>query len=1164
LEEQSNRLSAYLYHSKGIKPGDRVGILLDRGIDTAAAILGILKAGGVYVPIEPSFPLERQKHIIKEANIGVLVSGKKYTGDLNRLQWECDCLHTYLCIDSQNVYAEKEGDEDEWMKMNKELWEHVGETSVDDITAGGWISSYTGEPFSKKEMDEYGDNILKKLEPLLHKNMRVLEIGAASGISMYRLAPKVGLYYGTDLSPVIIEKNRQKIEKENILNIKLRCLPAHEIDRIEETGFDLIIMNSVIQAFGGHNYLRKVIEKSIRLLGERGNLFIGDIMDQDKKETMIRQLSHFKYADENSDKNYTTKTDFSSELFVSRMFWQDLAAKIKEIKAVEFSDKIYTIENELTKFRYDTLLVINKKDSPAKKWKKWKHQDDMNALYSFSPGALPLQLSSDSLAYIIYTSGTTGKPKGVAVEHKSLLNFIIWRITNYCYSEQDVTLQLLSYGFDGFATNFIAAEEKILDYEHIAATIKNKKVTNISLVPGMYESLLENSQSRDLESLRCVVLGGEKARANLVEKSKALNPRLKLINEYGPTEATVTAAANLSMVETQTGVIGRPISNVRIYILDSTSRFNLQPVGAAGELCIAGDGLARGYLNNPELTAEKFNRSYKSYRTYIFYKSGDLARWLPDGNIEFLGRIDQQVKIRGFRIELGEIESRLLKHDLVKEVVVIDRAPDNSGDKYLCAYIVPVRAGAADGLGEYLSGQLPDYMIPTTFIEVHKVPMTPGGKVDRKALPAPHAAAGEDETYAAPRDKIEKKLAAIWADVLNISPAAVGIDDNFFQLGGHSLKATVLTAKIHKELNIKLPLAEIFKTPTIRGLSGSIKLNPFSQDRYTPIEPTEEKEFYILSSAQKRLFILQQMEKDSIAYNGPQIIVLDGKLDTLKFEETFRKMITRHESLRTSIQIVAEEPVQVIHPPGDVTFEIEYHETMMPPVENIVQNFVRPFDLSRVPFFRVGLIKRAEDRSILLVDMHHIITDGISSRILIKEFMALYGGEELPPLTLQYKDYALWQNSEKQRQSLKQQEAYWLKQLAGEIPVLDLPLDYHRPPVQSFEGRTLPFEIEYEERKALEKTASGEGVTLFTLVLAIYNTLLAKLSGQEDIIVGIDVAGRRHAELEPIIGMFVNALALRNFPGAVSISIKANTTSNSGLRLTSLLTDTRSTRSSNG
>jgi amino acid adenylation domain-containing protein/non-ribosomal peptide synthase protein (TIGR01720 family) len=1180
LEEQANRLSSYLYDSKGIKPGDRVGILLDRGINTAIVILGILKAGGVYIPIEPSFPLERKKHMIKDSNIEILISGKKYIGDVNRLQWECDSLHSYLCIDSHDAHSEEEGDEDEWIKMNKELWEHVGKTSVDEITAGGWISSYTGKPFTGKEMDEYGNNILKKLDPLLHKKMRILEIGAASGITMYRLAPKVGLYYGTDLSPVIIEKNRQKIENENISNIKLRCLPAHEIDRVKEKNFDLIIMNSVIQAFQGHNYLRKVIKKSIQLLGERGYIFVGDVMDQDKKTDMIRQLSDFKFAEANSGKNYTTKTDFSSEFFVSRVFWQDLAAEIKEVEKVEFSDKIHTIKNELTQFRYDTLIVIDKKPSAAKKREKQKHQDDMNALHSFSRKALKLDISSDNLAYIIYTSGTTGKPKGVAVEHRSLLNYINWRIRNYHYSQQDVTLQLLSYGFDGFASNFyssllsggkllIAAEEKILDYEHITAIVKDKKVTNISLVPGMYESLLENSQSHDFETLRFIVLGGEKARRYLVEKSKAQNPHVKLINEYGPTETTVTAAANLSMDETHSGVIGRPISNVRVYILDSTSRFNLQPVGAAGELCISGDGLARGYLNNPELTAEKYinyklqipnkvekdkdfdakgveNREdfhHSSFIIHRLYRTGDLARWLPDGNIEFLGRIDHQVKIRGFRIELGEIESRLLKHNLVKEVVVIDRAPVNAGDKYLCAYIIPHKAGVSDGLGEYLSRELPDYMIPTYFIEVHKIPMTSSGKVDWKALPEPHAAAGENETFAAPRDKIEKKLAAIWGDVLNISPAAVGIDDNFFQLGGHSLKVTVLAAKIHKELNVKLPLAEVFKTPTIRGLSQHIKTNPLTREQYAPIDPAEKKEYYVLSSAQKRLFVLQQMEKESIAYNGPQVITLAGNLDEQKFEETFMKMIARHETLRTSIQIVHEEPVQKIHEPWDVPFKIEYYKVgsdddgrgrqpsdRIPLVEDIIDDFIRPFDLSRVPFFRIGLIKPGKDKNILMIDMHHIITDGISDQIFLKEFMALFGGEELPPLHIQYKDYSQWQNNEKEQQSLKQQEAFWLREFEGEIPVLDLPLDYPRPGVQSFEGRTLPFEIENKERKALEKTASEQGVTLFTLLLAIYSILLAKLSGQEDIIVGTDVAGRRHAELEHIIGMFVNALAMRNFP----------------------------------
>ncbi|MCP4149969.1 MAG: methyltransferase domain-containing protein, partial [bacterium] len=332
---------------------------------------------------------------------------------VNRLQWECPTLHSYICLDTANIDAEEEIETSQL--MDEKLWEHVGETAVDEITGGGWVSSYTGELFTKTEMDEYGDNILKKIEPLLNKNMRVLEIGCASGITMFRIAPQVKLYYGTDLSSVIIEKDKQRAEEENHKNIKLACLKAHEIDQVEEKEFDLIIINSVIHCFHGHNYLRKVIKKCTGLLSTKGTLFVGDIMDQDRKHLLEQDMREFKKA--NTGKGYTTKTDFSTELFISRDYWRDTAADLGDVEKIEFSLKIHTKENELTRYRYDALITLNK--NAAKKWEKLKYRDDLTTMARYAAQTGPqtphaeVQTTPRSIAYIIYTSGTTGKPKGV-------------------------------------------------------------------------------------------------------------------------------------------------------------------------------------------------------------------------------------------------------------------------------------------------------------------------------------------------------------------------------------------------------------------------------------------------------------------------------------------------------------------------------------------------------------------------------------------------------------------------------------------------------------------------------------------------------------------------------------------------------------------------------
>ncbi len=514
-----------------------------------------------------------------------------------------------------------------------------------------------------------------------------------------------------------------------------------------------------------------------------------------------------------------------------------------------------------------------------------------------------------------------------------------------------------------------------------------------------------------------------------------------------------------------------------------------------------------------------------------FYRTGDLARWLVDGNIEFLGRRDHQVKIRGFRIELGEIESQLLKHSEIKEAVVLYKT-DKSGDKYLCAYIVSSKQGLELELKNYLSHFMPDYMIPSYFVQIEKIPLNPNGKIDRNALPEPET--GQTcENYIAPRHEIERKLVDIWAEVLGRDAwhasqlrESISINDHFFDLGGHSLKATLMTAKIYKQLNINILLAEVFKTPTIRGLARHIK--EVAPGKYEAVKPVEKKEYYELSSAQKRLYILQQMDLDSTAYNMPQSIPLAEEPDRERMEKVFIKLIERHESLRTSFFLLGEEPVQRIY--REVKFEIR---RMAAAEEAEERKFVRPFDLSQPPLLRVGLIKPGENQHILMVDMHHIVTDGISQTILQKEFITLTSepGKDLPALRLQYKDYARWLNSRQQQELMKKQESYWVRffSLTGELPVLNLPTDYPRPLIQSFEGCSVDFVFTHQEAQILTDTAKKAGATLYMVILSVYTILLAKLSGQEDIIVGTPIAARRHADLEGIIGMFVNTLAMRNY-----------------------------------
>ena len=883
--------------------------------------------------------------------------------------------------------------------------------------------------------------------------------------------------------------------------------------------------------------------------------------------------------------------------------------------------------------------------------------------YSINAENLELVNSSRDLAYVIYTSGTTGNPKGVLIEHRSIVNTLFWRKGFYQFNDRDVTLQIPTYTFDSSVADIftplisgsslvLIEQDKRLDGGYLKETIITNKVTNFLITPTFYNSLLD-SDLTGVETLRVITVAGESLHEDILRKHFELFKDVTVINEYGPTENSVCSTGYKINHKTDKILIGEPINNTRAYIVDDKN--NLMPICVAGELCLSGNGLSRGYLHNDELTMKKFVKN-PFEKNGVMYRTGDLARWLPDGNIEFLGRIDHQVKIRGFRIELEEIESQILKFDAVKETVVVAfrserttvgtncspaatvpvathrgsyllvprKAPDVpsrskkskilerlscrstesivskcglggvrgqkeiEGDQYLCAYFVSEVEIPISELREHLSENLPNYMIPSHFIQLESIPLTPNGKLDRKALPEPEGKGSAE--YVAPRNQTEEILAQIWSEVLG--KEQIGVYDNFFELGGHSLKATVVISRIHKELNVELPLKELFSRPTISGISDY--LWSAKERVYTAIKPAIEKEYYEASSAQKRMWLLWQFDHESTAYNMPGVLILDGILDKQRLEYTFGELIKRHESLRTTFDIVDGVIVQRVI--KSVDFAIEYTESSSGYLEEAIKDFVRPFDLRKAPLLRVGLIKASttqgefaqrvtvgasgsmksndggyglaerecpEVRHYLLFDMHHIVSDGVSMSILTKEFMALYDRQELEEQRLQYKDFSEWQNEHLKSERIREQENYWLEQfskgvnsrVAGtvgasrsmksndggcglareadlryEIPILNLPLDYPRPPVQSFAGGKVEWVLNIGLTKRLKSISKETGTTLYMILLSAITILLWKYTGQEDIIIGSPIAGRPHVDLECIIGMFVNTLAMRNYP----------------------------------
>ncbi len=747
--------------------------------------------------------------------------------------------------------------------------------------------------------------------------------------------------------------------------------------------------------------------------------------------------------------------------------------------------------------------------------------------------------------YIYFTSGSTGIPKAIVGKNKSLLHFIEWEIETFGVNRGFRVSQLINTGFDAFlrdlfvplcagGTLCIPSDPQILlDSQQLIQWIDETRVNLLHCVPSLFR--LFNTKTLEpghFEALKYILLSGEHILPQELKNwYRVFGSRIQLVNLYGPTETTMTKTVYFIQppdVERERMPVGKPIRGARIIILDK--HLNLCSNENFGEIYIRTPYRTHGYYQDPELNRQRFIiNPFTHDPNDLFYKTGDLGRVLADGNLDLLGRIDRQVKIRGVRVELEEIEGKLTAHEKVKRAVVLDKK-DSAGEVSLRAYMVmfPPHCLDAAELREHLADELPPAAIPNYFVQLEQIPLTPNGKVDRRSLMAAEIQAGGNITT--PRDEIEKKLIDIWAEVLKIDKGVIGIDSGFFELGGHSLRVTLVAAKIHESLDVKVPLREMFKNPTVRRLAEYIKKT--SRDAYQVFEPAERREFYPLSSAQERLYILQQMDKQGIGFNITEITELEeGFDDRARIEETFRQLIRRHESLRTSFITIGNQVVQRVH--DDVPFEIEQvplrrGESFS--VEAISRDFVRPHDLSRAPLLRVGIVKAAGGKDILMADMHHIISDGVSHYLLVRDFMAFYQGEVLQELPIQYKDYALWEHKPGQQEALRKQEIYWLEQFREPVLPLQLPLDYPRPAIQSFAGAKVRVEVDTALTLALKEMAAVHYTSLYMLLLAVYNILLAKLTHTEDIVVATIVSGRNHVDLVQVIGPFVNLLAMRNHP----------------------------------
>jgi len=762
---------------------------------------------------------------------------------------------------------------------------------------------------------------------------------------------------------------------------------------------------------------------------------------------------------------------------------------------------------------------------------------------------------AENLAYVIYTSGSTGKPKGVMIIHRGLVNYLSWCTKEYRVAEGGGTLVHSPLGFDLTVTSvfspLLVGQRLVLIREDQgidslgAALHREGDFSLIKLTPSHLEVLAQQLSATEVAGrTRALIIGGEALVGESISFWQKHAPETRIINEYGPTETVVGCCVYEAASGTNiTGAvpIGRPIANTHLYVLDSY--MNPLPIGVSGELYIGGDGVARGYLNRPELTAETFvKHPFNAEAEARLYKTGDLARYLPDGNLEFLGRIDDQVKLRGFRIELGEIEAVLNQHATVRDAVVMVRE-DEPGDKRLVAYVVAAQNEAAPTLSElrsFLSEKLPEYMAPSAYVVLDGIPLTPNGKVDRRALPAPDEARSElAGEYVGPRTELEAEVAGIWAEVLKVE--RVGIDDNFFELGGHSLLVTQVISRLRKSLQVELPLRALFESPTVAALAEGIEAARQANEvlQAPPILPVSRDMELPLSFAQERLWFIDQLEPGGSAYNVPDTMRLTGRLNVEALRQALDAIVVRHESLRTTFPVVKGRPVQIITPSLSVALPImdlsglPESKREAEALRLVAEEAQRPFDLSLGSLMRALLLRLGDEEHILLLTMHHIVSDGWSMGVLFRELGALYeafSGERESPLEelpIQYADYAVWQREWLRGERLEKHLSYWKEQLAGAPAVLELPTDKPRPAVQSFYGTRQFSVLSKNLSQALNELSRRESVTLFMTLLAAFQTLLMRYSGQEDISVGTDVANRNRAETEGLIGFFLNHLVLR-------------------------------------
>ena len=1115
LEARANRLAHFLEGLRG--RGGPAGVWMERSLPMLAAVLGTLKAGGTYVPLDAGWPADRVETILANTGAPVIVVDRTTLPAVEKIRWRLPCLRDVICLDVEAPEVEPE-------RMDaasvRSLFDFVAEQATDRATAGGFVHRDTGLPFSEGEVDEYRDRVLSLAAPWLRPDARVLEVGSGSGLILWEMVRRVARCVGLDPSERTQERNREHARAEGIGNVELPVGFAHEIaERFAPGSFDLVVLASTVQFFPGPRYLEKVVADALRLLAPGGALLAADVIDARVEPG-------------------TDKLALDEEMF------HDLGTAEIHHRA----DSRGGFANELGE-RYDVILRPGLPPGQPRRrkrtWTGW-HVARASSLRPVPAG------SPIDIAYVIRTSGSTGTPKGIAVQHAPAVGLIRWVNRTFGMGPADRLLFITSLCFDlsvydvfgtlaAGGTVHVASEAALREPAELVRLLREEPVTIWDSAPAALQQLAPLLPQGEERPLRLVMLSGDWIPVTLPDQVRAAFPGTRVMSLGGATEATVWSNwYPVGAVDPRWPSIpyGRPIANARYHVLDEG--LLPCPIGIPGDLYIGGSCLSVGYAGQPDLTAVSFLPDpFAAEPGARLYRTGDRSRFFRDGNLEFLGRIDQQVKVRGYRIELGEIEVALLSHPAVQECVVVVR------DERLVAYVVLDLADRTDPtdrsdlktlLAAWLRDRLPQYMLPSAFVLLDAMPVTPNGKLDRKALPEPR-----DESEGAgaePRTPVEELLAGIWQEVLGRE--RVGVDESFFDLGGHSLLVMQLLARLRSVFGVDLPVRRIFEAPTVAAcarvveeeLRGGALVPP-------PVTPVPHQDGAPLSSAQNRLWFEHQLAPDSAAYNVPLSFRIDGPVRVSALVASLREVVRRHEALRTTFQVIDGRALQVAGPPPDAVL-LQADLTALPPHrrEEEVARLARwigdtPFDLTRGPVFRALHAGLTAESWRLLLTLHHIALDGWSGNVLARELVAGYQAFAqgriplLPELPVQFADFARWERGWMQGEVLAEHQRYWLGQLEGLRETPEIPGDRPLPVVPTWRAGWSSLRVDAELTGALRELGRAEGATLFMTLLAAFDALVHLHTGAEDIVIGAAGANRIRPEVEPLIGCFLNLLVLR-------------------------------------